>query len=464
MTAESTGGKFENTGGNTVEGRPFSADDIKRLPVEVFDKYYLEKTMGPKVEESNNDDVVVKKDNQEDKGSIGTKIAAGLAAGILGATGVGIAAPSHASAEENGANFNPKSAVYEEGKVTSQNAVDEYLATAGVKLSAEAGDLTPAPLAPPAPEVTPSILDLLVTDDAKYEEYVKKAQEMFFDFDSPLSIEMVNNCVEAWKIRTFEGYKNEFRKEGQNDEYWLKIGSEGLLAFDNAWMMGPLGNFVNYVSREEFFNEVVTGNTENYLCDDEDHPLSRLVHYSNRMRENFEAGNKTLIAAGVDNLYDAWHDSGACIFLADDIDPNNDLISLVNQWGVIGFDWTENNTKDLKDKGLINQSIRNLDELISVSFSQKTMALGLNSLEGISGPAWIGYREIVKSKTYGEMLNGLNDDLLKKIGLALINQAKSKADEYSKYGISMDSDLTKRLIELALTGEIPGKKFLVNGK
>ncbi len=88
-------------------------------------------------------------------GRIGTKIAAGFTALVTATVGGGAAAP-HASAEESGANINPNGAVYEKGEVASQNAVDEYLATVGVKISASSEVSNPSTLSPPEVTVTPT--------------------------------------------------------------------------------------------------------------------------------------------------------------------------------------------------------------------------------------------------------------------------------------------------------------------
>jgi hypothetical protein len=293
------------------------------------------------------------------------------------------------------------------------------------------------------------------------EEYIQETVRQFMDFDAPLPVERTNNCIEAWKIKTFEGYKNEFREKGQNDEYWLNVGARGLYAFDNKEdYMGPEGGFVNYVSREEFFNEIVTGNAENYFCDDEGHPLSRLVNFTDKMKEGLIAGVKKLEKAGVNNLYEAWRESGACIFYAGKVDSNPGAsISIVNQWGVIAFNMTEDN---IEKANLDNIFATRLGELVSVVNFQVTKALELNTVDGITGLNWSGYNDSIKYFIYGNLLIGSNDEDLNRFGESLLKGAKAKADEYN---LSMDSDLYKRLVELTLAViEIPGEKFLVNGK
>jgi hypothetical protein len=228
---EGGGGKLENIGGNTAEGRPFTKDDIKRLPVEVFDRI-LEKTMGPKVEESDNDDVIVKKNNQEDKGSIGIKIAAGLAAGILGATGVGIAAPPHASAEENRVGINPNNAVYEKGKMTSQNATGEYLAGLGLK----AEILTPGSIESVV-EKDPTIV-ALESIGWSTEGYINRLEKIAVNKEKLLTFgeneDRLDACAEImYSIETCDGFKDP--------------------RVYNRWQESILGNFISVEEVELFY-------------------------------------------------------------------------------------------------------------------------------------------------------------------------------------------------------------------
>lgn len=292
------------------------------------------------------------------------------------------------------------------------------------------------------------------------DEYIRKAVAQIMDFDAPIPVEMCKNIFEAWKIKTFESYKEELEELGVTDEYWLRLGEKGLHAYDNKdGMVLGMGNFTNYVSRDKFIDIIVSGDTESVICDNDGKPVLLLINFTEKMNECFRAAIKKLEKSGAKNIYSSWRDSGACIFYADELQPGGGSArGLLNKWGIVNFNMCEDNTKNVATKGLANQFAKvSFVEPIGVSYLQRIQALGMNYLDGINGPSLAGYCEIIKDWSTYKLMSGLKGEL-KNYTEEMLAQAEYYAGVYS---LSIDSDLSKRQIQLIFeTTELPAEDLL----
>lgn len=284
-----------------------------------------------------------------------------------------------------------------------------------------------------------ALLDLVTN------QYIEETRDIVLDFNAPMPVERVKNCYKAWKIRTFEEYRNYYREKGEKDEYWLSVGAKGRYAFANAEYMTQEGYFIKYVSIEAFDNDVLSHNTEHFFCDDKGRPLSYKVNFTDKINKGLAAGVDKLIKGGFDNFYTVWRDSEVAILYAGELDPTSKAAkALVSQFGVVGFNMTENNLVKAK---LDNIFAINLGEYVSVINFHLMKSLGLNEVEGITGDKLSGYNDSIKHYIHANVLMGLKGDL-KDFGSDYLVGAKERADIY---GLSMTSDIYNRLVELTLT-------------
>ena len=443
---ESLSGSMDQGVAPQTEGiKDLSTKEITALPNDEFEKR-LDNIFG----EKRSDAGIVELEEQtqeEDKKSVATRVAAAaVAATLLGGAGVALS-PTGANAETK-----TPTKIVTEGNFSS----DEALTKMGVKASAGTSDGTPAAQPTPlGPEATPSILDLV--DD----EYIKETREIFMDFDSSLPIERIKNCVEADRIRTLEDNKNFFRNLGVEDEYWLVVGAKGLAAYDIK-IMGDLGNFRNYVSREEFINKIVNGDKKDFFCDKDGHPLFLLVNFTDKMKKGLKTGADKLEKGGIDNLYESWHNSGVWLLYADCLRPEPEAgltQSLINQYGIINFNFTMD-IPEAKKINLTNTFAGNMEvETIGVENLQLYRALRLYEI-GLNEHYSV-LCDNVKNVTASKIMANLSNEL-KGFASGFYKEAKDGAD---RENVPIDGELTQRLTEATLAVyEIPGENLLEGKK
>lgn len=434
---------------------PVSGDALKTMTEEQQQEYQkiLDKLKGA---------CGLRDEKQQSSFSDGQKAGAWASLVTFLATGTGVAAAETVSPSDTKAKSGTEIASRIEGEIPSKTALDKMMAKASAGISDVTPAAQPTPLGPEATP-TPSVLDLVAMNDEVFKKYAKETGEMAMDLNTPLSeatIERAKNCLEAWRIRTFGPYEEELKGLGAKDGQWIKRGAQWLYAYDNSTWLNPENpgeKFQNYISREEIIKYVVEGKGKNVFCDPDGRPLFLIVNMTDKMKKGIEAGLKLLVNKGVDGVYDYFYESGSCVLFAALLEPEESAgRALLNEYGVTGFNFTEDNSKKYKAIDMTHVFARKVpEEAFGIDFCQSNVAaFGIYNTS--VDRETINDGEVFKKNNAGEILLSIDDDYMNKSGTGLINSAKQ--DYYN----SAKSDLYNRQTEMMIEMyNLAGENFLV---
>jgi len=269
--------------------------------------------------------------------------------------GAGVAAAETVSPSDAKAKSGTEIVSKFEGEIPSKIALDKMTA----KASAGVSDVTPAAQPTPlGPEATPSVLDIVTP------EYIKETLRLVEDMKSPLPVERMKNCLEAWRIREYGKYAQELRSLGLELESFVECGAKALYAYEKSTLLTGTSydKFQNYILRDEIIGQLLAGEKEknlkkrekimkNYLLDNDGNPVIAVVSATDsigvdKTKKGLKDAIKTMEKDGFGDVYKSIRESGASVWFTAELQPGKmSGRGLINEWGVINQNMSKKNTK-----------------------------------------------------------------------------------------------------------------------
>lgn len=281
----------------------------------------------------------------------------------------------------------------------------------------------------------------IVTD-----KYKQEARDLILDFNTPLSeetIQRVKNLYIAWELETFGPYEEELRKAGATDEQWIKRGAKWLYAYDESTWLNPFNpdeKFQNYISREDIIKYVLAGKSKNVFCDPDGRPIFLMVNMTDKMKQGLIDGLELFVNDGLEGVYDYFYKSGSCVLFAALLEPEEMAgRALLNEFGVTGFNLTEDNTIRYKAKDMAYVFGKKvMEEAFGIDFYQVFVDTAEIYATSFNREP-IGACEVFKKNIAGRVWLAIkNDAYMNKSGTGLVNSAKkdyfdsTKVDWYNR--------------------------------
>jgi len=204
------------------------------------------------------------------------------------------------------------------------------------------------------------------------EEYKQETRDMILDLDSPLPAERILNIWQAWKIKIIDDNKNELREAGLENEYSIQCGARIHNAYNHSpGMVDNMDKFQNYIRWDEIVASLL-------VLDKEGNPVVLLVNMTDKMKEAYKNAVENLEKAGID-IYESLRESGTCVYSAMKTQKTGASAGLLNEWGVVNQNMSEDDAKKYTVKILSNLFTKTLlVEPKGVAYYQIIKALGID--------------------------------------------------------------------------------------
>jgi hypothetical protein len=304
------------------------------------------------------------------------------------------------------------------------------------------------PMNPPTTTTEKGVMpsqEVEVTD-----EYRKRISRILTeDFEAPVPVEDMRIIMEDWKQKTFGPYKEELKTQGVEDEAMLDFGAKVLWAWEfNA---GGVAHIRNFVSREQILEYTKTKQGLNVYCNKDGDPRILLLNTNKRIDKVFDMAIKWYEENEATDALESIYNNGVCVWVAYQFEPGGYTSILLDEYGVLNPNISEENIKKVKDENFRNGIVRGLFvESYGVAHGQAVRALGISSKHW-----YVADIEIVKSVLAGKIGEAMGkvNDIYKRRGESFNLSAENFAAQFGVPG-GVKSEWIARQVQFLTEAEL----------